>query len=203
MGMIVPLESSWGRELAKWNTPRNRNIVDSNGDEILDESNKPIRGLGAIGVEAFPMMVYKAQKNEQGKVLCLDVLPLAEWYPDEKSFAAACLRVEAFSRRCCRIVGNEQELEKALRDGWAKTAPEALEIQERLEQDIANAAAEANFHAKRMSARAQAELDTAGRETHQHVTDVVGVPASARRRPVGVTGRPKKARRVVAEPEGR
>ncbi|HMF95088.1 MAG TPA: hypothetical protein VKE96_12370 [Vicinamibacterales bacterium] len=203
MPLQIPVETLWGRELARWNTPRNRNVVDSNGDEILDEQNRPIRGMGAIGFEPFPMLVYKAHKNPQGKVLCMDVPPLAEFYPDEKSFAAACERVEVFNRRCYQRVGNEQELQQALKDGWSKTAQEALEKQERLEQDIANAAAEANYAAKRLSANAQAELDAAGRETHQHVTDVVGVPRSARRRPLGVSGAPKKARRVVAEPEGR
>src|SRR5262245_54989439 len=203
MGMQIPVESAFGRELASWNTPRNRFVVDSNGDEILDNNGQRIPGRNAVGIEPFPMMVYKAQKNELGKVLWLEVLPLAEWYPDERSYALACANIEAFNKRCYKTVGNEHELQQALNDGWSKTAQEALDKHERLEQDIANAAAEANFAAKRLSANAQAELDAAGRETHQHVTDVVGVPKSARRRPVGAVGAPKKARRVVAEPEGR
>jgi len=202
MSIHIPVESAHGRELAQWNTPRNRFIVDSNGDEILDASGQRIPGKGAIGIERFPLMVYKAQKNALGKVLCLDVQPLAECYPTERAFDLACLAVETFNRRCYLIVNDEHELQHALKAGWSETAQGALDKHEALEQDIANAAAEANWAAKRLSPRAQAELAAAGAETHQHVTDVVGVPRSARRgRPPGRGA--KKARRVVAEPEER
>jgi hypothetical protein len=152
--------------------------------------------MGAIGIEPYPRMLYKAQKNALGKVLCRDVQPSPEGYPDERSYAAACIGVEQFNKRCELKVHDEDEYRKMSRDGWCDSPQEALAAHERLEQAISTAAAEANHAAKRLSPLAQAELAAAGAETHQHVTDVRGVPKAAR-------GHHKKFRRVVAEPEGR
>jgi hypothetical protein len=195
MSIVIPVESTWGRELARWNTPRNRYVEDANGETLRDEAGQPIKGMNAVGIEPYPKMLYKAQKNAQGKVLCLEAPPRAEFYPDERTFATACAQVDQFNKRCICTVASEEEHRARKREGWSDTAAEALAIQERLEQDIANAAAEANYAAKRLSPHAQAELEAAGRETHQHVTDVVGVPKSARGRST------KKHRRVVAEQE--
>jgi hypothetical protein len=197
MPIVIPVESAWGRELARWNTPRNRYVEDSQGETLRDEQGHPIKGMGAVGIEPYPRMLYKAQKNALGKVLCRDVIPSAEWYPgDERAFAAACLAVESFNRRCEFTVQDEDQYRQKIRDGWCDTAQDALAAHERLEQAIGNAAAEANHAAKRLSQQAQDELAAAGAETHQHVTDVRGVPKSVR-------GRRKKFARVVAEPEGR
>jgi hypothetical protein len=114
----------------------------------------------------FPKMVYKAIKRDDGRIVCND--------PHD----------EQFSRRCQFIVKSEAELEKANRDGWRNTPTEAMEYAEGLERDIAQAAAEAAFHAQRMSEKAQAELAKADAENFEHVTDVV----PAKRGP----GRPRK-----------
>ena len=197
MPMMIPVESLWGRELARWNTPRNRFVEDSQGETLRDEQGQPIKGMGAVGFEPYPRMLYKAQKNAYGKVLCRDVLPLPEHFPDDRTFAAACLGVEAFNRRCEFTVQTEDEYRQKQREGWCDTPQAALDTHERLEQDIANAAAEATYAAKRLSQSAQDELAAAGKETHQHVTDVRGVAKTARGRSH------KKFTRVVAEPEGR
>jgi cell division septum initiation protein DivIVA len=197
MPLQIPVESAWGRELARWNTPRNRNVVDSSGDDMRDGNGATTRGMGAVGIEPYPKMLYKAQKNAQGKVLCRDVVAAAEWYADDRAYAAACVSVEHFNKRCECVVHTEDEYRQKIREGWSDTPSEALEKHERLEQDISNAAAEANYAAQRLSKGAQAELAKAGAETHQHVTDVVGIPKATRDR------WRKKSTRVVAEPEGR
>jgi|SRR5580765_21774 len=196
MGVVVPVESAWGRELARWNTPRNRYVEDAQGEILRDEQGQPIKGMGAIGYEPYPRMLYKAQKNALGKVLCRDVMPLPDHFTDDRAYAAACVAVEQFNRRCELKVHDEEEYRRESRNGWCDTPQEALAVHERLEQAISTAAAEANYAAKRLSPQAQAELAAAGAETHQHVTDVRGVPKTAR-------GHQKKFRRVVAEPEGR
>ncbi len=109
MPMMIPVETAWGRELARWNTPRNRYVEDSQGEPLRDELGYLIKGMGAVGFEPYPRMLYKAQKNAYGKVLCRDVMPLPEAYPDERSYAAACLGVEAFNRRCEFTVHTEDE----------------------------------------------------------------------------------------------
>lgn len=198
MPMVIPVEGLWGRELARWNTPRNRVVEDSQGDPLRDDQGRPIPGMGAIGFEPYPRMLYKAQKNALGKVLCRDVLPSPELYPDDRQYNAACLGVEAFNRRCECNVHSEDEYRQKAREGWCDTPQEALDKHERLEQDIATAAAEANYAAKRLSPSAQEELAAAGKETHQHVTDVRGVAKTA-----GGRRHKNKFTRVVAEPEGR
>ena len=195
MSMVITPESQWGKELARWNTPRNRFVEDANGETLHDGSGAPIRGMGAVGIEPYPKMLYKAQKNAHGKVLCRDVPPLPEWYPDDRTFALACAAVEQFNKRCEYIVTTQEEHRQMARQGWCDSAEEALAAHEALERAIGNAAAEATYAAKRLSPNAQAELDAAGRESHQHVTDVVGVPRAARGRAT------KKHRRVVAEQE--
>jgi hypothetical protein len=193
MPMVIAPESAWGKELAKWNTPRNEAIKDANGDEILDDiTRQRIMGMGCIGIERYPKMLYKAQKNMHGKVLCMDINPPGYLFPDERAYDRACQEVDAFNRRCYRVVRNDEEYEKAKHDGWCDDPTSALHAHELCEQAIANAAAEANFSVRGMSRKAREEFAAAGAETSQHVTDVAGVPKARR-------GRPRKAQPVVAD----
>src|SRR5580765_8102116 len=158
MPMIIPVESAWGKELAKWNTPRNRYVEDSQGEPMRDDQGLPFKGMGANGFEMYPRMLYKAQKNALGKVLCRDVPPLPAAYLDERQYVAACLAVEAFNRTCECKVENEDAYRQKQREGWCDTPQDALAAHERLEQATGNAAAEANYAAKRLSQKAQDEL---------------------------------------------
>jgi hypothetical protein len=116
--------------------------------------------------EPFPKMLYKAFKRDNGKVQCLDP------------------RDEDFSRRCYMTVQNDAELARAKGQGWREHPLEAIELFEQQERELAQAAAEAAFAAKRMSEKAQAEFKAAGEATADHVADV---PAPKKR-----PGRPAK-----------
>lgn len=170
MGIVLNPESAYAKELARWNTPRNQFVKNPDG------TSSDVRGMGAIGIEPFPRMVYKAHKRENGKVMCGDN-PMM--YRDER----LQLEAEAFSRSCQLIVRSEGEYARALSDGWRDTPNAALEHYEALEHEIFTAAAEAAHAASRMSEKARAEFDAADKTTHEQVTDVKG----SKRGPKAVT----------------
>ena len=189
MPMVIAPESELGKELAKWNTPRNRPIVDSNGDPILDPAGREIMGMGAIGFEPYPKMLYKA-KPRNGKAMVLEPLPLSYEYDNEKQFEQAVLRAETMNRQCWRIVHDDTEEKRAHDEGWRTGQKEALDHYEGLQQDMAQAAAEAAHAAQRMSEKARKELAAADDVTHEHVVDVASAPKRGRKRkPRAVTGK--------------
>jgi hypothetical protein len=172
MGIVRTGTSAYDRELAKWDTPRNQRVKDAEGNET------DVMGMGAIGHEPFPKMVYKAHRRENGKVMCMDLDAI---YAIDLAVQA---RAEAFNRTCQLTVNSEGELLRAKDQGWCDSPDDALAYHERLQQDIAIAAAEEANRVRTMSEKAQrehAELDAA---TDAPVTDV---PAPKRR-----PGRPPK-----------
>lgn len=153
--MITP-ESPLGIELAKWDTKRSQG------------------GMRPDSFEEYPKMVYRAQKNENGKVLCGDV-------PPPYATDLQILKADTFTKQCQRIVKDEGEERLASGQGWCESPGAAIEAFERQEQEIGNAAAEAKYRAQGMTANAQRELASAEKETAKHVTDVI--PKIKRGRP--------------------
>lgn len=195
MPIVISPDSELGKEYAKWNTPRNQPIKDSNGDAIRDRDGTLIMGKGAIGFEPYPRMLFKARQNPaNGKPSVGEVPPHPAYYPDNASFERASLWVESFNRSCQMTVRDEESERIAQGQGWSVTQDAALELFEKEQQNIAQIAAEEAYKARRMSAAARGELADADASTHQHVTDVVGIPRARR-------GRPRKSEAVVAEPE--
>lgn len=181
-GMVINPHSALGKELRKWEQHRS---------ELVPRGTNP--GNPYVFRE-FPKMLYKAQRMPNGQYACLSSAPDPYAYERMDLYQQATLMVETFNRSCTRIVANESEERLAKGQGWSNTTTDALKAHEAHEQAIGDAAAEANFYAKRMTAKAQEELNAAAESTHQHVADVVGVAKSKR-------GRPKKAQAVVAVEE--
>ena len=98
MGIVHNPDSDFARELEKWNQPT------TNG------------GFGAARFEEYPLMVFKAFKRENGRVMCGD--PLATVGDAEG---------EAFSRSCQLIVRNNDERDRAMADGWSVAPDKAIE----------------------------------------------------------------------------
>jgi hypothetical protein len=113
---------------------------------------KRIGGMNADGFEPFPKMLYKAALLN-GKAVLTD--------PFNEGFAA----------RCQRIVHSEDEERAAKAQGWVEGPNAALEAFEAEQRKIADAAAEANWQAKRMSPKAQAERASREAATDQHVPE--------------------------------
>lgn len=137
----------------------------------------------------YPRLLYKAQKLVNGKYSVGEVPPDPMLFETAAKLERATLMVERFNKSCQLVVGNDQELSREHDKGWRKTQQEALDYAEALEIDMATAAAEAAFHAKRMSASAQAEFAKANAETHEHIVDV---------QPKRKRGRPAKGTIAIA-----
>lgn len=101
--------------------------------------------------EPYPAMVYQA-RDLHGKPACEDP------------------RDEQFATRCQHIVRDATEHARYRADGWSDSPTLALAHAESLAQDIATAAAEANFSAAKMSPKAQAERAKLEASTDKHVT---------------------------------
>lgn len=177
MGIVRNSESEHEKELAQWNTPRNQRTSDG----------RP--GLGAIGFEKYPQMLYKAFRDDTGKAKCMESPPLMHMYLDMPTYMRAESVAKAFTDQCQLTVRSDAEYERARSDGWRDTAGEALEHFEALQREIADAAAEEQFRVRRMSDKAQHEFSAAN-AGDAHVPD----PAAPKKKP----GRPAKAVAAVA-----
>jgi len=126
--------------------------------------NRPKRdgGMNANGYEPFPKMVYKASKRPSGgPYLVVD--------PTD----------EQFSARNRKEVGNPEELEQALREGW-RLFSEAIAYAKGLDDDIAKAAAHRHYEDRNMGEQAKAEAAAAEAESYEHLAEI---PAKRRGRP--------------------
>lgn len=139
MPIVHTGETEYDKELKKWNTP------------------KRLGGYGPDGYERFPQMLYKAFVRENGKVQCMEAPPQISHFREMSEYLRAEALATAFTNQCQCTVRSEGEYDRARKDGWRDTAKEALDYYEHLQQDIATAAAEANFAVTKMTPKAQAE----------------------------------------------
>ena len=182
MPMIITPDSAWGRELARWNTPRNQFVRMSDDSIALDVNGQPMKGMNAIGHEEYPKMLYRAQVLPNGKA-SVGEIPPHPMYVEQADYERQCLFLETFNRSCQRQVYSEADELIAQGQGWRASQQAALDLYEQQQQALARAAAEAAHAAQRMSAKAQAEFATAEDATHVHVADVPAPPRRPRRRP--------------------
>lgn len=159
MGIVHNPDSEYSKEHARWNRPRNV-FVDG------------LPGYGPIGHEPYPRMLYKAFKRENGRVECMDPPPMVGMYKEPGDYYRAEAIAKAFTERCQRTVKSDGEYEKARSEGWSDTPDDALAYVERLEREMADAAAEAQAKVKAMTAKAQAEYKAADDATDAHVADI-------------------------------
>lgn len=164
MPMVISPESAYGKELAKFEKPW-------------------------VFVE-FPKMLYRAIKVD-GKNICMMGAPDSWGFPDAATHQHAILKAEAITKSNQRIVQNADEEQRAYGEGWRTSPTLALEHAEALDNAIGTAAAEANFHARRMGEGARREHQEATDSTHEHVVDVKPKRKYTRKskaKPVAVTG---------------
>jgi hypothetical protein len=181
--MIITPDSQWGRELAKWNTPRNQVVRMSDDSVARDIHGEPIRGMNAVGYEPYPKMLYQAHPSPiTGQPSVGDMPPDPLFVTDERQYAQQCLALESFNRRCQKEVGSEEEQRIAVGQGWCVSQQQALDQYDVAQQALARAAAEAAHAAQRLSARARQEFDTASDATAAHVADVPPPPRRSHHR---------------------
>lgn len=164
MAIVRTGESAYDIEMRKWETPKHQG------------------GFAPDGYEAFPKMVYRAERREDkgGKAMCMDMA--GALYSTDPVVQA---QAEAFTAKCQRIVNSAGELDRARAEGWCESPQAALAALETHAQAMATVAAEVQFGVQRMSALAQREHAALDAATDAVLTDV---PAPKRR-----PGRPAKA----------
>lgn len=145
MALVINPESELGKELAKW------------------EVKRPY--------QAYPKMLYRAG-DLNGKRLCMAPAPSPFGWRDQNEYQAAVNQAEAFTAGCQMIVQDESHERLAKGQGWTDSPAEALAQAEKEARALGDAAAEANFAARRMSDPAQRELAEVNSLTHEHVADV-------------------------------
>jgi len=166
MGVQISPDSPLGKELRRWNTPKNR-LVD--GDALPGDPFFGVFGNAPNGHEEFPKMLYRALPTRTGKVECMLAPPDPMGYETQPEYDRAVRDIEQFNKRCQLIVRDESQERRALTDGWRRSIGEALEVYERQQRDIGHEAARRAYTDQRMSPKAQAEVEAAEAETHEHL----------------------------------
>jgi hypothetical protein len=122
----------------------------------------------------YPMMLYMAREvNGRGRI-------------DDP-------HDEAFAQKCQLVVPNEFEEQRALANGWSSSPQGAIDAYEAKQKAWADEAANAAWHAQRMTEKSRREFQQAEDATHQHVVDVQPVkkrgrgPNKPKIKPVTVT----------------
>ena len=185
MSIHWPIESEYGKELARWNTPRNVVVKDSNDEPLKDsQTGEFIRGKKCVGYEEYPRMMYMAHRLPNGQPSAGEIQPHPAFCLSREEYEQRCAYIDQFNRECQRIVRDESEQRLAEAQGWRKTTTAALDLYEQQQQEIARAAAEAEYRAQRMSSKARREWDGVQDQSSEHVVDVT----TKKRGP----GRPRK-----------
>lgn len=160
MPVVINPDSEYGKELAKWNTPRS---------QFVPGTNNTVRGMKPDGYERYPAMLYKAFKRDNGKHACMENLPQETGYRTADEYHRAVNAADAFTRQCQRTVYSEGEERQAANEGWRTSPKDALDFLEACEKAIGDAAAEAAAAAVRMTPKAQAERKGREAATADHV----------------------------------
>ena len=155
-GIVINPASALGKELAKW---------EQYPTAYARRPGNPYQ------YRPYPKMVYRAVQKPNGKVVCMEGPPPMHWFKDATEYQQAVLQADALEKQCFTTVHDEGEWLKAKGQGWCESPQAAIDQFEREQQVIANAAAEANHAAQRMSPKAQAERKRREDATHEHVPE--------------------------------
>lgn len=174
-------ESFHEKELTKWDRPKRQG------------------GMNRDGFERFPQMLYKAQLQPlSGKY---EVAMQRDVISADKT--VVILDAEQFNASCQLIVNSDREYERARADGWRDSQAEAMQFHEKLQDDVAQAAAFRASEDGRMTAKAQAEAKAAEEATDKHVAEVPRKPTdpalTQRRREAMAKAREAKAAKRQAQ----
>lgn len=160
-GIQINPHSAWGKELVKW---------EQHQTYFVGRGQRP---GNPYTYREYPKMLYKAHAVN-GKYRCLEPAPDVASFDTMDKYQRAINQWETFQKSCQRIVKDASEEAIANGQGWALSAQAALDVAERAERAVEDAAAEAAYAVRGMSAKAQAEYKDADESTDRHVADVVG-----------------------------
>lgn len=175
MGVVFNPAGEYAAELRKWEQHHTQYSIDVDGES---RPGNPESKRSAFD-RAFPKMLYMAHKNSGGQYCTGEV-------PDPYADDNAQRRAAELSKKCQKIVRNEDELIKALNQGWRVLQEDAIAYAEEREIARAQATAERHFSDKKMSAKAQAEAAAHDAATFEQQPEVPRTPIKRRGRPVKV-----------------
>jgi hypothetical protein len=158
MGAEWSDDSFYKKEINRWNAPKREG------------------GMNRNGFERFPMMLYHTQEHpishRHEVAIAEDVISLDK--------TRVILDAQAFNSSCQMTVNNEEELERAKRDGWCESQAEAVAWREQWVARLATEAAHRNYDDRNMSDKAKAEAEKAELAIPGHVAEI---PERPRRKP--------------------
>lgn len=165
MPVVHQVDSLYGRELAKW---------EQHDTKYTDRDNgiPPGNDARARGHQSYPKMLYKAEKREDGRIICVESEPVSYLFTNADEWNRACARVTAGNAARTRIVSSEGEQIQAEKQGWVAGGPDAaIAALKKFDDDIAEAAAIANKQAARMTEKAQRERAKREAATDEHIPE--------------------------------
>ncbi len=121
----------------------------------------------------YPQMLYLATVREDGRIVCQEDAPVIT-RPGKDGEDEYAFRLKLWDQRqkaTQRVVQSDSERAQAEAVGWRASAAEAMAYQESLQQAMAQAAAEANFAAGKMSSKAQADRRQREAASDKHLTE--------------------------------
>lgn len=129
----------------------------------------------------FPMMMYRAVKQKDGKICGHEVEPSQYGWADMGQYQREVERIRTFNESCQKTVKNEEEYLLAKGNGWRESIKEAEELCKSLEHQKQEAAAEFAYETRNYSEKAKAEIREAEESTDEVLADMP--PAKRRGRP--------------------
>jgi len=176
MPILRSPESEETKEMAKWEQYP--------GGEWCPH---PLQPGNPYRYRPYPKMLYKAQQNPQsGKWVCSQDTPANFGFRTAEEWDRACQAAAAFTTSCQCIVNDETEHKRRREsgEGWCESPQEALEWRQKLQDQIAEAAAVRNWEDRNMTDKAKDESAAAEADHFGHLPEI---PEKPKRR-----GRPPK-----------
>jgi hypothetical protein len=106
----------------------------------------------------YPKMLYRAQHHD-GKAVCMAAPPDSSLFKDGREFQLAEERARRFTESCQLIVGNPEERQRAMENGWRESPAEAVAYLAGRDRAESNATAHRLYEDRNLSEAAQREVD--------------------------------------------
>jgi len=128
----------------------------------------------------FPKMLYRAE-NYKGKACCMAAPPDPHDFADPREYERADEGARRYSEKCQKIVGNEQEMSRAMEDGWRESPDAAVTYLLGKDKAKSTDTAHRNYEDRGMSDAAKAEAKRATEEAGEHLPAIPEAPRVKRK----------------------
>lgn len=131
----------------------------------------------------FPKMLYRAE-HFNGVIACMAAPPDSHGFKDPQDYDRAVESARRFTEKCQTIVHNEDEMQRAMENGWRESAKEAVDYLEARDRARATETAHRLHDDKNMSELAKREIAAASAAVGgEHLPEIPEQPKKRRGRP--------------------